>query len=487
MADRRAAASRHALPGTAIVHAVLLALLVALWAAIELFDVPIGAWARAQAQGGDLVYVAAILVVFMFAALAGGLWIGVALLVTGVVAMAFFTGRPIGTSLATTFWGSINSWALAALPLFIWMGEILFRSRLAEDMFAGLAPWMQRLPGRLMHVNVIGCGIFAAVSGSSAATAATIGKMSIPELMKRRYHEPMAIGSLAGAATLGLLIPPSIILIVYGVATEQSIARLFIAGVVPGIMLMLLFMGYIVLWALLNPGKTPPRDPKTTIGEKLASSRRLVPVLVVILGVIGSIYFGLASPTDAAAVGVILSLLLSWRSGTLTLASFRDGLMAAVRTSCMITFILMGAAFLTTAMAYTGIPARLAEWIGAMQLPPTALVAALTVLFIVLGCVLDGISIVVLTTAVIMPMVEKAGFDLVWFGIFLVVVVEMAQITPPVGFNLYVLQNLTGRDMVAISRASFPFFLVMVVAVILLVLWPEIATFLPDRMFRRGG
>ena len=396
--------------------------------------------------------------------------------------MALFSNAPLGLVMATTFWGHSNSWALAALPLFIWMGEILFRSSLSDDMFTGLSPWMNRLPGRLLHVNIFGCGIFAAVSGSSAATAATIGKLSIPELSQRGYPEQMMIGTLAGSATLGLLSPPSIILIVYGVATEQSIARLFVAGVLPGILLVSLFVGYVVIWALLNKDKLPDENLSVSLKKKIHRSRRLLPVVFLIGGVIGSIYAGIASPTDAAAVGVVLALILSWRSGSLNKKSFVDGLMGATVTSCMIAFILAGASFLTVAMGFTGIPRLLAEWIGGLNLSTYALLAALTVFFVILGCFLDGISVVVLTTSVIMPMVSAVGIDPLWFGIFIVIVVEMSQITPPVGFNLFVLQSLTGRNILVVARAALPFFMLMLLALALIVIFPQIVTYLPNNM-----
>ncbi len=422
------------------------------------------------------------LLVVLLVLLASGLWVALSLLLVGFAAMALFTSAPVGAVLATTSWGSASSWSLAALPLFIWMGEILFRSRLSDDMFRGLAPWLNWLPGRLLHVNIIGCGIFAAVSGSSAATCATIGKMSIPELERRGYDRMMTIGTLAGSGTLGLLIPPSIILIVYGVAVEESIARLFVAGIIPGIVLMLMFMAYTGGWALLHPGRVPPPEPRTSLREKLAAVRLLIPVVLLIAGVIGSIYVGIASPTDAAAVGVLLALLLSWWSGGLSRANFIDGLMGATRTSCMIAFILVGASFLTVAMGFTGIPRSLAAWIGSLGLSHYALLAALTVFFIILGCFLDGISMVVLTTSVIMPMVEQAGIDRIWFGIYLVLVVEMAQVTPPVGFNLFVLQGLTGRDLFTVARAAFPFFLVLLLAAVTITVFPALATWLPANM-----
>ncbi len=418
----------------------------------------------------------------LFALLGSGIWVAFSLLGVGLIGMAVFTEAPLGEVLATTVWGSSNSWSLAALPLFVWMGEILFRSRLSEDMFAGLSPWLTHLPGRLLHVNILGSGIFAAVSGSSAATAATIGKMSIPELDKRQYPKKMVIGTLAGSATLGLLIPPSIILIVYGVATEQSIARLFIGGVLPGLLLVAMFMGYVVIWSLFNPGQIPSGEEKLAFGERLKRARRLIPVILLIIGVIGSIYSGIASPTDAAAVGVALSLVLSKFTGTLNRKTFIEGLMGATKTSCMIAFILAGAAFLTVSMGFTGIPRMLATWIAAMQLSPYALLGALTVFFVILGCFLDGISVVVLTTSVIMPMVEQAGIDPFWFGIFVVIVVEMSQITPPVGFNLFVIQGLTGLDIMRVAYAAIPFFLLLLVALALIVIFPSIVTLLPNMM-----
>ncbi|MFN3350139.1 TRAP transporter large permease [Pseudorhodoplanes sp.] len=432
-----------------------------------------------------VVELALVLIVLLLLLLASGLWIALALSAVGYVAMAMTVSTPPGQALAASMWQAGNSWDLTALPMFIWMGEILYRTKLSDDMFEALAPWMQRLPGRLLHVNVVGCGIFAAVSGSSAATCATIGRISLPELKRRGYDERMAIGTLAGSGTLGLLIPPSIIMIVYATATDQSIARLFIAGVVPGLLLIVLFMGFIAFWALINKQQMPPRDAAMTLAQRIAASRRVIPVVLLIAGVIGSIYGGLASATEAAVVGVALSLVLSWWMGSLSPATFRDALIGATRTSCMIAFILAGAAFLTTAMGFTGIPRNLAEWISGLGLSQWQLLTALTLFYILLGCFLDGISMVVLTTSIIIPLVQKAGFDLIWFGIYVVLVVEMAQITPPVGFNLYVLQNLTGRDIFTIARNTAPFFVLMCVAVALLAAFPQIALWLPSTMFDR--
>ena len=465
----------------------------------------------------------------MFAVLTSGVWIGMALAAVGYFAMVLMTTRSPGLAFGTTLWSSNNSWALTALPMFIWMGEVLFRSRLAEDMFKGLAPWMQRLPGRLLHTNVFGCGIFAAISGSSAATAATIGKMTLPELRRRGYDDFMNVGSLAGSGTLGLLIPPSIIMIVYGVAAEVSIARLFIAGVIPGITLMLIFSCIVMGYALMYPEKIPPRDPVMTFGEKVYESRRLIPTVLLIFTVLGSIYGGVATPTESAVLGVVGAFILSgldqlferrnamiagvfvaaslaagasgiigWDqvgvlllfgllgltivTGGITRKLFVESAFGAMRTNCMIALILSGAAFLSTAMAYAGLPRLFADWISAQHLSQGLLIAALTIVFIIMGCLIDGISMVVLTTAVILPAVKAAGIDMLWFGIFVVLVVEMAQVTPPVGFNLYVLQSLAQKSMGYVALAALPFFVGMVVMIAIVFYVPDLVTWLPNHM-----
>jgi len=417
--------------------------------------------------------------------LASGIWVAVSLLIVGYIAIEFLTIAPAGSLLASSVWDSSWNWALTALPLFVWMGEILFRTRLSDDLFSGLAPWLGWLPGRLLHVNVLGCGIMAAVAGSSAVTCATVGRMSVPELRKRGYDERLSIGTLAGSGTLGLLIPPSIMLIAYGVIAQQSIARMFIAGILPGLVLVLLFMGYVAIWAWLHPDRTPPADPRISLLQKLWASRRLLPVVLLIVAVIGSIYGGIATPTEAATIGVIGSLLIAYVSGTLTWRSFTDSLMGGMKTSCMITFILVSAAFLSTAMGFTGIPRVLAAWVDGLGLSPNMLLVVLTLFFILLGCFLDGISMMVLTASVVLPMVERAGFDLIWFGVYLVIVVEMAQITPPVGFNLFVLQGMTGRDIWYVTKAALPFFFTMILGVVIVTMFPELVTYLPRLMMSR--
>ena len=423
-----------------------------------------------------------LLVGSLFLILASGVWIGLTLSGVAWIGMQLFSSRPAGDAMSVTIWGSSSSWTLTALPLFIWMGEILFRTRLSQDMFKGLAPWMQALPGRLLHTNVVGCAIFAAVSGSSAATCATIGKMSLPELNKRGYPEIMSVGSLAGAGTLGLLIPPSIIMIVYGVTADVSISQLFIGGVIPGILLAAIFSAYIAVWSLMNAKLIPPADAPMSFAQKLHESRNLIPVVILIAAVLGSIYSGIATATEAAGLGVLGSLSLSVVQGSMSWATFRDSLMGGTRLYCMIALILAGAAFLTLSMGYIGLPRHLAEWIATLGLSKFQLILALTAFYVVLGCFLDGISMVVLTMGVIMPTVQKAGIDPLWFGIFIVIVVEMAQVTPPVGFNLFVMQGMTGRSIVYIARAAFPFFLLMVAMVVLLYAFPQIVTFLPQQM-----
>lgn len=424
----------------------------------------------------------AVFLFVLFLLLGSGVWVGLALLGVAWVGVELFTSRPAGDAMATILWTASSSWTLTALPLFIWMGEILYRTRLSEDMFRGLGPWMASLPGGLLHTNVVGCTVFAAVSGSSAATLSTVGKMSIPELRRRNYPERMIVGTLAGAATLGLMIPPSLTLIVYGVTVRESISRLFIAGIVPGLILAALFMAYVAAYGLFAKNFNPDPEPHMSFRQKLANSRLLIPVMLLILFVIGSMYLGFATATEAAAIGVIGALVLAAVQGSLTVRSFWESLMGATLTSAMIALILAGAAFLSLSMGFTGLPRALATWIGGMGLTQFELLMALLVFYIVIGCFLDGISAVVLTMAVVEPMIRSAGIDILWFGIFVVVVVEMAQITPPIGFNLFVLQGMTQHDIGYVARAATPMFLIMIAMVFILIAFPDLATWLPENM-----
>ncbi len=428
----------------------------------------------------DILAIGSVLLLLMLLLLSGGVWIAMTLAICGWVGQAFFTKTQPGMNLFSAFWESNASWELAALPLFIWMGEILFRTRLSEEMFTGLAPWLNRVPGRLFHTTILGCGIFGSVSGSSAATCATIAKVSLPELKKRGYDEQIAIGSLATAGTLGILIPPSITMVVYAVAADASIIRIFLAGFLPGILLMLLFSGYIAWWSIRNKSKMPPAEPATSFKEKLRLSKNLIPCALLIIFICWSLLAGWATATECAAYGVVGALALAAWSKSLTWDNFKEALMGSARTSCMIMFILAGAAFLTKTMAFTGVPRELAEWVGAMNLSPYSLIACLVVVYLVLGTALDGISMIVLTAAVVMPMIQKAGFDLIWFGIFVILLVEIAEVTPPVGFNLFVLQNMNGKDSKLIAKAAIPFFFCLVVCIVLITVFPQIVTILPD-------
>lgn len=428
------------------------------------------------------LWITAFLIIALFALLGSGVWIGLTLAGVAWIGMEVFSSRPAGDAMVLTIWGAASSWTLTALPLFVWMGEILFRTKLSESMFRGLAPWVNALPGRLLHTNILGSTIFAAVSGSSAATCATIGKMTIPELTKRGYPAELVVGSLGGASTLGLLIPPSIVMIVYGVAAEVSIAKLFVAGVIPGLLLASMFSAYLIVWALLHKDKIPQSEAHFTFTQKLSESRHLIPVVLLIAGVIGTIYTGIATATEAAAIGVVGALILSAFQGSLNWHTFRDSLLGATRLYCMIALILAGAAFLTLAMGYIGLPRHLAEFVGGLGLSPAMLLVALALFYIVLGCFLDGISMIVLTMGVILPTVSAAKIDLIWFGIFIVIVVEMAQITPPVGFNLFVLQGMTKRDITWIAKVCMPYFFIMVAAVTLLWWFPQLVTWMPNRM-----
>ena len=430
------------------------------------------------------VYLTIFFISVLLIFLGSGVWVGISMIGVSTIGMMMFTSRPVGDAMATTMWSMGSSWSLTALPLFVWMGEILFRTKLSENLFKGLSPWLARLPGGLIHVNVLGCAIFAAISGSSAATVATVGKMSIPELRKRNYPERFLLGTLAGSGTLGLLIPPSIILIIYGVTVEESIAKLFIAGIIPGIGLALLFMTYVVAWSLKNKKIMPIISEDFSFLEKIKKSGQLLPVVLLIFAVIGSIYAGIATATEAASLGVLGALVLSYFQKSLNKESFTKSLLGATKTSCMIAFILAGSSFLTLAMAFTGLPKNLAVFIETLNLSPYMLLLVLTLFYIILGMFLDGISAVVLTMAIIEPMIRQAGFDMIWFGIYLVIVVEMAQITPPVGFNLFVLQGMAKRDMGFIARSAFPLFLLMILAVIIIIAFPELALWLPEQMIQ---
>ena len=360
-----------------------------------------------------------------------GVWVALALFAPGLVALGIFRSMPIEKLLAQLTWNVTTTPELIALPLFILMAEILFHSRLSASLFAGLAPWTTRLPGRLLHVNVLGCTMFAAISGSSAATTATVGRITLTELLRRGYDRDLAMGSLAGAGTLGFLIPPSIILIIYGVLSETSILKLFIAGIIPGLLLAFLYMTWLGFRATVNPSVAPDETENTSFAEKVLGLRHLGPVVFLILAVLGSMYGGFASPSEASAVGVLGALIVSAAQGTLNRETIRKASLGAVRTVSMIGLIVAGAYFLSIAMGFLGVPRMIAREIVALELSPIALIMMLLAFYAILGCVLEGMSSIVMTLPITLPLVQAAGFDKIWFGVFLVVVVEMAQITPP--------------------------------------------------------
>ncbi len=429
-----------------------------------------------------LLEIGALLLFLMLLMLSGGVWIAMTLAIVGWVGQAFFTNTLPGKNLFSAFWETAASWELAALPMFIWMGEILYRTRLSEQMFDGLSPWLSRVPGRLMHTTVLGCGIFGSVSGSSAATCATIAKVALPELERRGYNRDLALGSLAAAGGLGILIPPSITMVVYAVAADASVIRLFLAGFLPGLLLMGLFSLYIGWWSLRHPDQVPAAEPPTTLWNKLRRSGSLIPCALLIVFIVWVLVAGIATATECAAWGVVGSLAIAAAGRSLTWRNFWDALAGATRVSCMIMFILAGAAFLTKTMAFTGIPRELAEFVASLNLSAYGLIAILVVVYLILGTALDGISMIVLTSAVVLPLIQKAGFDLVWFGIFIILLIEIAEITPPVGFNLFVLQNMTGVDSNRIARVTLPFFACMLLAIALITLFPQIVTSVPNAL-----
>lgn len=418
----------------------------------------------------------------LFGLLSGGLWIGLTLALTGTVMLALFRSIPLDKLLPQYAWNILTTQELLALPLFIVMGEILFRTRLSQALFQGLAPWAGLLPGRLLHVNVVGCSIFAAISGSSAATTQVVGRIALDELTRRGYSREIAIGSLAGAGTLGFLIPPSNIMIIYGVLGDVSILKLFTAGFVPGILLALCFMGWIMIHTAIRPGLVPAEEAaldSLSWGERFAALKDLFPAMFLIASVLGSMYGGIATPSEGAAVGVLGALIVAWIQGGLTVQALREVAIGSVLTCSMIAVILLGASILGNAAAFLGIPAAVAEFVTSLHLSPILLIGALIVFYLILGCFLDGFSMIVMTLPIVLPLVKASGFDPVWFGVFIVLVVEMAQITPPVGFNLFVIQGLTDDPLGRIARYTLPYLIIMVVFTLLVAIFPEIVLWLP--------
>ena len=412
-----------------------------------------------------------------------GIWVGLALLISASVVLTFYSSIPLGPLLSQYSLNILTTPDLVALPLFIIMGEFLVRTRLSQMLFSGLAPWAELLPGKLLHVNVIACTIFASISGSSAATTQVVGRMSLTELLRRGYRRDIALGSLAGAGTLGFLIPPSTIMIIYGVLAQESVLRLFAAGVLPGLMIATLYGGYIAIRARLDPGIAPSSDEvfsNMRLRDRFHASRQLTPVFTLILFTLGSMYFGIATPSEAAAIGVVGAAAIAWLDGTLTRNVLRDVATGSARTCAMIGLIMMGATVLSITSTILGYPAQINGWVATLDLPPVALIAVMLAVYLLLGCFMDGFSMIVTTLPIFLPLAQTAGFDTLWFGIFIIIAVEMSQITPPVGFTLFVMNGLTGDRIGHIARVTLPFLMLMMIAVFLLVQFPGIATWLPS-------
>lgn len=430
----------------------------------------------------DLVTVSTTLFILLVIFLGGSVWIGISLFLIGFGGLILFTEVPFGLVLSNNVWNNTSGSAMLALPMFVWMGEILFRSRISQNLFNGLAPWMDAIPGRLLHVNIIACTFFAAVSGSSAATTATVGKITVPELQRRGYNARLSIGSLAGAGTLGFLIPPSMMMLVYGIIGDVSIGKLFIAGILPGALIALLFSGYILLRSLFNPKLAPAGADRYTWKRRLLGLKEIAPVAMLIFVVLGSLYRGWATPTEAGVVGVVGALFFALLTRSLDGPVFMASLRGAIKTSCMIMLIVMGAGYLSVAIGYLGITRQLTLFVSDLGLSPYMLIFILTILYLILGCLLDGFSMIVMTTPIVLPLVQVVGFDPVWFGIYLVLMIELAQITPPVGFNLFVISGLTNEDILTIARAALPFFLLLCAATVLVTVFPQVVLYLPDLM-----
>ena len=437
----------------------------------------------------DALIVSLLILALVFFFLGSGMWVFAGLLMVSITGLMLvldsFSAHRIGVTVTKIMYRYASTWELAAIPMFIWMGEIIFRTDISDRLFRGLAPLVDGIPGRLLHTNIAGCTLFAAVSGSSAATTATVGKITTTELARRNYDTDLAIGSLAGAGSLGLLIPPSIVMIIYGVLAEVSVSRLFAAGVFPGLLIAGLYSGYIIVRCSVSPGLSPPSGERYTIWERFLAIGNLLPILILMVIVLGSIYSGLATPSEAAAVGVTAAILVTVAMRQLTWKVFSESIMGAVRTSCMVCIILVAAAFLSTAMGYLHVPANVAKAIGGLGLSPYSLMFILALFYIMLGLFLDGISITVMSLPITLPLILQAGFDPVWFGVFLVIMVELGQVTPPIGFNLFVIQGMTGHSIGKVALAAMPFFFLMCIGVVIVTIFPEIALWLPDALFNR--
>ncbi|MBQ0783442.1 MAG: TRAP transporter large permease subunit [Amphritea sp.] len=433
----------------------------------------------------DVLMTMGIMLALIILFLGVGVWVFVGLFLVAITSLTLIADFPldrVGYIARSVIWRSSSAWELSAIPLFIWMGEIIFRTDISDRLFRGLSPFVQWMPGRLLHTNVLGCTLFAAVSGSTSATTATVGKITTTALAERGYDNSLAVGSLAGAGSLGLLIPPSIVMIIYGVLAEVSIAKLFAAGIMPGLLVAFLYSSYIIVRCTINPELAPRSEEKLTLRRLLSGLKDLIPIITLIFLVLGGIYSGIATPSEAAAVGVAATFVLVICMGSFSWDIVIEAAMGAVKTSCMVCSILISAAFLSTAIGYLHIPVELVKMIESLALSPYALLGILALFYILLGFFLDGISIIVMSLPITLPLILQAGFDPIWYGVFLVLMVELAQMTPPVGFNLFILQGLTGQSIGKVVKAAFPFFLLMCLAVVIVSFFPQVVLFLPNMM-----
>lgn len=420
-----------------------------------------------------------LLILFLF----GTVWVGVSLFIVGILGVVLFTGNPPLTIMSKILWNNANSSTMMALPLFIFMGEILVRSKMSENLFKGLAPWMSFLPGRLLHVNIVASSLFSAVSGSSAATTATVGKIALPELFNRNYSRSLSIGSLAGAGTLGFLIPPSMMMIVYGIVADVSIGKLFIAGILPGIILAFCFSGYIVIRCLINPDLAHAEE-KYTWKERIQSLPHILPIVLLIILVLGSIYTGIATPTEAASVGVVGSFVFALFTKSINGKVFMEIMLESVKTSTMIMIIVIGASYLSVTIGYLRIPNELTQFISTLGLTGFQLIIILSIMYIILGMMLDGFSIIVMSLPLALPLIVSAGFEPLWFGIYLVLMIEISQITPPVGFNLFVINGIVKEDIIKIAKYAIPSFVIILFVTALITVYPEIVTWIPEEVMK---
>jgi len=416
----------------------------------------------------------------LFTLLAIGVHIAIALAMVGVVGFFAFQGTAGLTSLVP--FSTLDSFILTAIPLFIFMGEILVQCGASDMIYRGTSRLFAWLPGGLFHSNIGACAMFAAISGSSPATAATIGTVAIPALKKRGYDMHLTLGSLAAGGTLGILIPPSINLIVYGVIAEESIGQLFAGGVIPGIILAGMFMIYIGVRAVKNT-RLAPKEMAFSVKGVILSFKDLWPLFVLLIIVLGGIFGGLMTPTEAAAIGSTASLLIAVVLRRFSWALLKSSLASSLQTSCMVLFIIVGASILASFFSRAGIPIAVAELIVSWGVSKWVVLILIYVIYIFLGCFIDALSILVMTAATVLPIIEGLGFNPIWFGVVYVVTAETGMITPPMGLNLFVIQGISKEDLGKVVIGSMPFFLIMVVCLAIFTVFPSIVLWLPNLLF----